>query len=114
MNEQLSLFDPTDSEQNFSSLSNSDSEQKMRAIQRFLNSGKEKTEYSVNTYRPGGKKHFYYRLSYRDGKKMKHLHIPGGNINSDLANYRADKLRTMIARGAELDEVIAAVRTYQL
>jgi hypothetical protein len=103
MSKQLSLFDP------------SDIETKMAAIQRFLNSGNKQTEYSLNAYNPGSKtKNLYYRLSYRDGKKMKQLHIPGGNINSDLANYRADKLRVMIARGAELAEVIAAVRTYQL
>ena len=67
---------------------------------------------SVNEYSPGKKKQTYYRLSWRDGKRIKHLHIRGGNVNSKLAQERADSLRQMIARGAELEEIIAAVETY--
>lgn len=114
MNEQLSLFEGVSDAERVS-LTENVSDTKMAAIQRFLGSASKETEVSVNSYSPGGRKKKYYRLSYRlNRKSVKHIHIPGGNINSELANYRADKLRVMIARGAELGEVIAAVKTYQL
>ncbi len=60
-----------------------------------------------------GTNNLYYRLSYRRRHKMKHLHIPGGNIRSRLAQYRAKKIKELIDRGAELEEVIALVQTYR-
>ncbi len=111
MYSQLSLLD---SEQQSSSISNFDSEQKNRAINRFLGGSIRDVEFSVNTYKPGRKKNEYFRLSWREGNRMKHLHIPGGSTRSELANYRADYLRGMISRGAELGEAIAAVKTYRM
>ena len=99
-----------------SSLTNSVSEAKMKALQRFcqVSSPDDNKQCSVNVYQSGGS-HYkrYFRLSYRKENKIKHLHIPGGNIYSPLAQYRAKQLREMIDRGAELGELIAAIETYR-
>ncbi len=67
----------------------------------------------VNTYSPGKRKTKYYRLSYFQDGKTKHLHIPGGNTRSKLAQDRAKVLQKLIDRGAELKEIIAVVKTYR-
>lgn len=111
MHEQLTI--PTvDSDSDRVSLSISDSEHKQAAIQRFLDRADKEPTASVNKYSPGKRKNEYYRLSYRQGRKMKHIHIRGGSTIAELATYRAQKLQAMIDRGAELPEVIAAVRTF--
>ena len=112
MNEQLSLFD-TVSDTNSVSLTKSVSEHKRQAIQRFLDSGKKEHEVCVNRYSPGKRKTEYFRLSYRIGRKVKHLHIPGGNIYSNLAQYRAGELQQLIDRGCELEEAIAMVKMFR-
>jgi hypothetical protein len=111
MFEQLTIL-TVDSDSDPVSLSISDSERKHAAIQRFLDRGEKEPTASVNTYSPGKRKSEYYRLSYRVGKKMKHIHLRGGSTIAELATYRARKLQAMIDRGAELAEVIAAVRTF--
>lgn len=83
---------------------------KMAAIQRFC-SRASITPY-IEKYTPSRRNKKYFRLSWREGKKWKHLHIPGGNTDSPLARYRAEKLQQLCDRGAELEEVIAAVKTY--
>lgn len=114
MREQLSLFDnQTVSESDQPSLTTSVSEGKRQAIQRYLTGSAKETEACVNSYSPGGSKAKYYRLSYRIGNKVKHLHIPGGNIRSNLALCRADKLRNLIDRGADLQEIIAMVYDFR-
>jgi hypothetical protein len=86
---------------------------KQQAIQRFLDRGTAKDhKASVNKYYPGRRATPYYRLSYRLGRKVKHIHIKGGNAYSPLAIYRADQLRELIDRGAELAEVLAMVATF--
>ena len=84
---------------------------KIAALQRFCARDRENIPY-VEKYSPNRRKQKYYRLSWRERKKMKHLHVPGGNVNAILAQYRAGKLRQLINRGADLDEVIAQVKTY--
>ena len=111
MSHQLSLFH-ADSDKDSVSISKSDSDAKRQAIQRFLNSGQKEPIACVTKYKPGHRKTEYYRLSYRFGRKMKHIHIRGGSTISELATYRANKLQAMIDRGAELAEVIAAVQTF--
>ena len=106
MSEQLRLFESV-SDTSSASLTKSVSEHKRQAIQRFLDSGKKEHEVCVNRYSPGKRKTEYFRLSYRIGRKVKHLHIPGGNTYSVLAQYRAGKLQQLIDRGCELDEAIA-------
>lgn len=118
---QLSLFDFADyiekvseKSSDTSSITNSVSEAKMTALKRFLTRRAKDAQCSVNQYRSGGSDNkIYWRVSWRDGNRIKHIHISGGNIYSKLANYRARKLQEMIDRGAELREVIAAVQTYR-
>ena len=118
MSKQLSLFETnvSDSEPESCSISDFDSElktAKFKAIQRYLNNGNRDTIACVNRYKAGNRNnYFYYRLSYRAGKKMKHVHIPGGNTIAELAQYRAKKLQTMIDRGADVAELLAAVADY--
>jgi len=115
MNQQLTIFDVlgVDIEPKKSSISTSDIEPKSQALYRFLGQAAKKVECSVNEYESSKcPKRFYFRVSWRQGK-MKHLHIPGGSTLSQLAQYRAAKLREMIERGAELGEIIAAVETYR-
>ena len=106
-----SLIDPI-SDTESASLMNPISEHKTQALQRFLEKGKDPIVH-VNTYSPGRRKREYYRLSYFKDGKTKHLHIPGGNTRAKLAQYRAGKLQELIDRGAELEEIIAAVETYR-
>ena len=87
-------------------------DQKRAIIQRYLDRAATEAQCSVNEYQKSKSQKKYFRLSWREGKKTKHLHIPGGNVNAILAQYRARKLRELIARGAKLEEVIAAVQTY--
>ena len=130
MSEQLCLFD-ADSDTQSLSLSEFDSDtqitsafgceasypkrdvKKQQAIQKYLDRAVDKeTTACVSKYSPGKRKTEYYRLSYRVGLKMKHIHIRGGSTIAELANYRAKKLQAMIDRGAELSEVLAAVATF--
>ena len=68
---------------------------------------------TVGTYQPRGSAHgeyWYFRFSYRDGKRMKHKHIPGGNAGSSVARQRAEAVRQAIARGATIDEVLQLIK----
>ena len=67
----------------------------------------------INKYSPGRRVTQYYRLSYNWHGKKKHVHIPGGNVYSKLATYRAKKLQSAIDRGAELSELLAAIADYK-
>ncbi len=111
MNEQLCLFE-LGSDKKSVSLPENGSDAKRQAIQRFLDTGKREPTACVNTYSPGRRDTEYFRLSYRVGRKKKHIHIPGGSTIAPRARYRAKKLQEMIDRGAELEELIAAVQTY--
>ena len=66
----------------------------------------------VETYSPSRRKTEYYRLSWRDGKRIKHLHIRGGNVYSQLAIKRAEQIRQMCNRNLPLEEIIAAVKSF--
>ena len=99
MNEQLSLFPTVE-------------DGKRQALQRFLDTGQLEPTVSISTYSPNGRKTEYYRLVYRSEKKVKAIHIKGGNTKARLANYRVNKLQTMIDRGAELSEILAAVSDF--
>lgn len=110
--QQLSLFEIENDTLNVS-IANNAIEQKIIAIQKYLGHIAKDNDCYINTYYPGKRDTIYFRLSYRQGCKMKHHHIPGGNINSDLAQYRVKRLQEMIDRGAELGEVLAALSTYR-
>ena len=68
----------------------------------------------VATYQPkgtarGGK---YFRFSYRAGEKMKHLHIPGGNTGSVLAQSRATEVMELAAAGVPSLEICDRIRAW--
>ncbi|MEL6494101.1 MAG: hypothetical protein AAFQ41_03130 [Cyanobacteria bacterium J06623_7] len=111
MRKQLSLFDPVEDSKNVSSTEIVE-DGKRQAIQRYLDRVQAEPTASVGTYSPNGRKTEYYRLLYRIGKSVKAIHIRGGNVHSKLAQYRAQQLQVMIDRGAELNELIAAVGTF--
>lgn len=111
-NKGLQLDIPFVSETDQNSLTKTVSEKKQEAIQRYLNHAERETIACVGEYSPGKSNRKYFRLSYRNGRRIKHIHIRGGSTISELAKYRAEKLQEMIDRGAELEEIIAATKTF--
>ena len=68
---------------------------------------------AVGMYQPRGSAcgdRKYFRFSYRDGDRMKHKHIPGGNVDNSIARQRAEAVRQAIARGATIDEVLQLIK----
>lgn len=111
-NKQLTIFDAVgDSDQ--VSPTNPVGDTDNQALQRYLGRAKVEFTASVNQYKPNGRKTEYFRLDYRVGKKAKSIHIRGGNVHAPLAQERAKEIQLMIDRGAKLEEIIAAVKTYR-
>ncbi len=86
---------------------------KVDSDSRSLSLSETRPEYSINKYSPGKRKAEYFRLSYRQGNKMRHVHIPGGNAKSCLACYRVACLKQMLRRRAKVEEVLAAIADYR-
>jgi hypothetical protein len=68
---------------------------------------------AVSTYRPrgtarGGK---YYRLSYKDGSRVRHVHIRGGNTDSPIAQAKVQEVRSLLAAGIPPTEIAAMLKT---
>lgn len=109
---QLALFETvSDTDTKKVSLTESVSERQSAAIARFLGSSHQ-TIACITTYSPGRRKKEYYRLSFRLGRRIKHVHIRGGNANSELVLYRVEVLQAMIDRGAEIEELLAQLSTF--
>ncbi len=69
----------------------------------------------LETYRPGGSARsdrLYYRYCYRDGNRITHIHIPGGNVNNPIAQKRADRVREMIRAGKPPEEILGAIADF--
>ena len=68
----------------------------------------------VATYRPKGTARGgeYFRFSYRAGGKMKHIHIPGGNTGSNLAQSRAAEVMELAAAGVPSLEICDRIRAW--
>jgi hypothetical protein len=68
----------------------------------------------VATYRPKGTARGgeYFRFSYRAGAKMKHLHIPGGNTGSVLAQSRAAEVMELAAAGTPLQDLVDLIKSW--
>ncbi|WP_019487444.1 hypothetical protein [Kamptonema formosum] len=70
---------------------------------------------AVNKYHAGGSARGggeYWRFSYRVGKRVKHVHIPGGCATSTLASNRADEVRDAIASGSSAAQVLELIRSW--
>lgn len=73
------------------------------------------TESSVNTYRPTGSargNNSYFRFSYKDRGRVKHIHISGGNTDALLAQSRAIEVRAKISTGGEPAEIVGMIRRW--
>jgi len=92
------------------SLTNNVSDSKTLALQRFCNKKERGNKIgSVNIYFSGGRNKGYFRFTYRDGRKTKHKHIPGGHSGSRLAIARAKMIEDMIARGAHIPAILKVI-----
>ncbi len=73
------------------------------------------TDYFLNpisTYKPrgtarGGK---YYRLSYKDGGKVRQVHIRGGNTDSPIAQAKVQEVRSLLAAGLSPAQIAAMLQ----
>jgi hypothetical protein len=54
----------------------------------------------------------YWRFSYRDGRRVRHVHIPGGNCTNPVAVARADLVRHAIANGRSAPEILELIRPW--
>ncbi len=55
----------------------------------------------------------YLRLSWKEGKKTKHLHIPGGNADSELVRQRVDFLKRAVKSGLDKPAIIDLVLSWR-
>lgn len=62
---------------------------------------------AVSTYRPRGTARGgeYYRLSYKDGSRVRHVHIRGGNTASPIAQAKVAEVRSLLAAGISPQQV---------
>ncbi len=70
---------------------------------------------AINIYTPRGKAradYQYFRYSYRDGSRIRHCHIPGGNIHSALAQSRRDQLEEMVRQGRSPSEIVQMIQSW--
>ena len=67
---------------------------------------------TVNLYFPGRRNTPYYRFSYRNGRRTKHVHIRGGNYANPEARANADTIRAMVNRRAALDQILAQIAKF--
>ena len=67
---------------------------------------------TVNLYFPGRRNTPYYRFSYRNGRRTKHVHIRGGNYANPAARANADTIRDMVKRRAALDQILAQIAKF--
>lgn len=67
----------------------------------------------IEEYSPSNRKHLnYYRYCYMVGRKIKHVHIPGGNVNTPLVIYRKLDIEDLIAIGESPDNIVQAIKKY--
>lgn len=60
----------------------------------------------VNIYSPAGKETQYFRYTYRQGSRVKHRHIPGGNTTNPLARARAEIVREAVKLGYSTEQIL--------
>jgi hypothetical protein len=68
---------------------------------------------AISTYSPRGTARGgqYYRLSYRDGGRVRHQHIRGGNTHSSIAQAKVAEVRSLLAAGMAPAEIAAMLKT---
>ena len=67
---------------------------------------------AISTYRPRGtaRSGEYFRFSYRDGSRMRHIHIRGGNTDSPIAQAKVREVRSLLAAGIAPAEIAAMLK----
>ena len=67
---------------------------------------------AISTYRPRGtaRSGEYFRFSYRDGSRIRHIHIRGGNTDSLIAQAKVAEVRSLLAAGIPPAEIAAMLR----
>jgi hypothetical protein len=68
---------------------------------------------AVSTYRPRGTARGgeYYRLSYKEGSRVRHVHIRGGNTDSPIAQAKVQEVRSLLAAGIPPVQIAAMLRS---
>jgi hypothetical protein len=72
---------------------------------------------AISTYRPRGTARGgdeYYRLSYKEGGRVKHVHIRGGNTDSPIAQAKVEEVRSLLAAGVAPAEIAKMLRPSSL
>ena len=67
---------------------------------------------SVNIYSPSNRDTEYFRYTYRDGARIRHCHIKGGNINNPLAISRADEVRAACRSGRSCQQIRDLIESF--
>ncbi len=73
------------------------------------------SELAVSEYQPGGsagKTKKYFRFSYKKKGKTKHIHIKGGNTESQLARKRKGLIEAWIREEIPLEKIIAWIKEW--
>jgi hypothetical protein len=67
---------------------------------------------AISTYRPRGTARGgeYYRLSYKDGSRVRHVHIRGGSTDSPIAQAKVQELRSLLASGVPPAEIALSLK----
>jgi hypothetical protein len=68
---------------------------------------------AISTYRPRGTARGgeYYRLSYKEGSRVKHVHIRGGNTDSPIAQAKVAEVRSLLVAGLAPAEIATMLKT---
>jgi hypothetical protein len=76
------------------------------------------TTSAISTYRPRGTARGienvpleYFRFSYRQGSKVRHVHIRGGNTNSPIAQAKVAEVRSLLAAGMSPAQIAVKLRS---
>ena len=94
------------------SLTNTVSEPKLQSLLRFLGKHDKYSNGAVGVYQPGKRKSKYFRYSIRIGNRIKHHHIPGGNISTQLAQLRALQIKQMINASATYWQIVDVIKSF--
>jgi hypothetical protein len=67
---------------------------------------------AISTYKPRGtaRSGEYFRLSYRDGGRVRHVHIRGGNTDSPIAQAKVAEVRSLLAAGISPAQVATMLK----
>ena len=67
---------------------------------------------AISIYSPRGtaRSGKYFRFSYRERSRMRHIHIRGGNTDSPIAQAKVQEVRSLLAAGISPAEIAAMLK----